>query len=192
MKRGLGTDNQEKDEKQSQNDKTGLGMEKTVKDKDKSKPESIKKELQCCNDFLRQNGDDERIKLLNSQIYGSQEHNKCGPVVAGNQTNGIARTRDNIVTGPKDSEEDSRMKPIEVDKSRASNKDGEDDQATRSDTVGPSCIDDDLSSPVNAAKASNAFEEHLLKLIFVLQKLHYTSPVFKCDFNGRYWIFGNA
>ncbi|GJU47040.1 hypothetical protein Tco_1204306 [Tanacetum coccineum] len=37
----LGTDNQEKDEKQSQNDKTGLGMEKTVKDKAKSKPESL-------------------------------------------------------------------------------------------------------------------------------------------------------
>ncbi|GJS71786.1 hypothetical protein Tco_0704627 [Tanacetum coccineum] len=35
-----GTDNQEKDEKQSQNDKTRLGMEKTVKDKAKSKPES--------------------------------------------------------------------------------------------------------------------------------------------------------
>ncbi|GJS06755.1 putative ribonuclease H-like domain-containing protein [Tanacetum coccineum] len=35
-----GTDNQEKDEKQSQNDKTGLGMEKTVKDKAKSKPKS--------------------------------------------------------------------------------------------------------------------------------------------------------
>ncbi|GKA20627.1 hypothetical protein Tco_0700616 [Tanacetum coccineum] len=35
-----GTDNQEKDEKQSQNDKTGLGMEKIVKDKAKSKPES--------------------------------------------------------------------------------------------------------------------------------------------------------
>ncbi|GJX86389.1 reverse transcriptase domain-containing protein [Tanacetum coccineum] len=34
------TDNQEKDEKQSQNEKTGLGMEKTVKDKAKSKPES--------------------------------------------------------------------------------------------------------------------------------------------------------
>ncbi|GJR28614.1 hypothetical protein Tco_1104846 [Tanacetum coccineum] len=34
-----GTDNQEKDEKQSQNDKTRLGMEKTVKDKAKSKPE---------------------------------------------------------------------------------------------------------------------------------------------------------
>ncbi|GJU17531.1 reverse transcriptase domain-containing protein [Tanacetum coccineum] len=36
----FGTDNQEKDEKQRQNDKTGLGMEKTVKDKAKSKPES--------------------------------------------------------------------------------------------------------------------------------------------------------
>ncbi|GJS20898.1 hypothetical protein Tco_0449530 [Tanacetum coccineum] len=34
------TDNQEKNEKQSQNNKTGLGMEKTVKDKAKSKPES--------------------------------------------------------------------------------------------------------------------------------------------------------
>ncbi|GJX97723.1 hypothetical protein Tco_0353521 [Tanacetum coccineum] len=37
---GLGTENTEKDEKQSQNDKTRLGMEKTVKDKAKSKPES--------------------------------------------------------------------------------------------------------------------------------------------------------
>ncbi|GJX60968.1 reverse transcriptase domain-containing protein [Tanacetum coccineum] len=34
------TDNQEKNEKQSQNNKTGLGMEKTVKDKAKSKPKS--------------------------------------------------------------------------------------------------------------------------------------------------------
>ncbi|GJS22507.1 reverse transcriptase domain-containing protein [Tanacetum coccineum] len=39
-KRKSGTDNQEKNEKQSQNNKTGLGMEKTVKDKAKSKPES--------------------------------------------------------------------------------------------------------------------------------------------------------
>ncbi|GJV79105.1 hypothetical protein Tco_1514975 [Tanacetum coccineum] len=38
-----GTDNQENDEKQSQNDKTGLGMEKTVKDKAKSKPEILAK-----------------------------------------------------------------------------------------------------------------------------------------------------
>ncbi|GJQ96154.1 hypothetical protein Tco_0007293 [Tanacetum coccineum] len=40
FRRKLGTDNQEKNEKQSQNNKTGLGMEKTVKDKAKSKPES--------------------------------------------------------------------------------------------------------------------------------------------------------
>ncbi|GJU84092.1 retrovirus-related pol polyprotein from transposon TNT 1-94 [Tanacetum coccineum] len=40
-----GTDNQEKDEKQSQNEKTGLGMEKTVKDKAKSKPESQSSQL---------------------------------------------------------------------------------------------------------------------------------------------------
>ncbi|GJT86965.1 hypothetical protein Tco_1068682 [Tanacetum coccineum] len=39
------TDNQEKDEKQSQNEKTGLGMEKTVKDKAKSKPESQSSQL---------------------------------------------------------------------------------------------------------------------------------------------------
>ncbi|GJY40447.1 hypothetical protein Tco_0427717 [Tanacetum coccineum] len=42
----FGTDNQEKDEKQSQNDKTGLGMEKTVKDKAKSKPERSVKFLE--------------------------------------------------------------------------------------------------------------------------------------------------
>ncbi|GJT96313.1 hypothetical protein Tco_1091831 [Tanacetum coccineum] len=70
-------------------------------------------------------------------------------------------------------------------------KDGEDDQATRSEferllqqekqtvhpnstnsintvstpvsTAGPSCTDEDLSSPVNAAEASNAFEEHLFE-----------------------------
>ncbi|GJT57431.1 ribonuclease H-like domain-containing protein [Tanacetum coccineum] len=54
-------------------------------------------------------------------------------VVAGNQTNGIAGTRDNIVIGPKDSEEDSGMKPIEVDVNGASDKDREDDQATRSE-----------------------------------------------------------
>ncbi|GKC08924.1 hypothetical protein Tco_1000534 [Tanacetum coccineum] len=136
-------------------------------------------------------------------------------VVAGNQTNGIAGTRDNIVAGqvekkteprqeyilipfciinplisqgPKDSEEDSRMKPTEVDVNGALDKDGEDNQATRSEferllqqekqtnstnsfstvgtpvsVVGPSFTNDDPSSPVNAAEASNAFEEHLFE-----------------------------
>ncbi|GJX18230.1 putative ribonuclease H-like domain-containing protein [Tanacetum coccineum] len=99
-------------------------------------------------------------------------------VVVGNQTNGIARTRDNIVIGqaekrpnlkqeyilipfyttdplisqgPKDSEEDSGMKPIEVDVSGATDKDGEDDQATRIppvSTTGPSFTNDAPSSQV--------------------------------------------
>ncbi|GJW48491.1 putative ribonuclease H-like domain-containing protein [Tanacetum coccineum] len=137
------------------------------------------------------------------------------PVVAGNQTNGIAGTKDNIITGqaekktepeqeyilipffttdplisqgPKDSEEDSGMKPTEVDVNGASDKDGEDDQATRSEferllqqekqtnstnsfntagtpvsAAGPSFTYNDPSSPVNAAEASNAFEDHLFE-----------------------------
>ncbi|GKB72225.1 putative ribonuclease H-like domain-containing protein [Tanacetum coccineum] len=139
-------------------------------------------------------------------------------VVEGNQANGIAGTRDNIVTGqaekktepeqeyilipicttdplisqdPKVSEEDAKEKPTEMDESGASDKDGEDDQDTRSEferllqqekqtenpnstnsinivstpvsTARPSCTDDDLSSPVNFAEASNAFEEHLFE-----------------------------
>ncbi|GJT53063.1 putative ribonuclease H-like domain-containing protein [Tanacetum coccineum] len=82
------------------------------------------------------------------------------PVDAGNQTNGIAGTRDNIVAsqaekkiepeqdyilipiyitdplisqGPKDSEEDARMKPTEVDESEASDKYGKDEQDSRSE-----------------------------------------------------------
>ncbi|GJR84937.1 putative ribonuclease H-like domain-containing protein [Tanacetum coccineum] len=137
------------------------------------------------------------------------------PVVAENQTNGIAGPRDNIVTGqaekkieleqeyilipfcttdplisqgPKDSEEYSGMKPTKVDVSGASDKDGEDDQATRSEferllqqekqtvhpnstnsintvstpvkTVGLSFTNDAPSSPVNDARTS---EEHLFE-----------------------------
>ncbi|GJX63931.1 putative ribonuclease H-like domain-containing protein [Tanacetum coccineum] len=139
-------------------------------------------------------------------------------VVAGKQTNGIVGTMDYIVTGqaekktepeqefilipfcitdllisqgPKDSEEDSGMKPTEVDENGASDKDREDDQATRSEferllqqekhtihpnstnsintvstpisAAGLSFTNDDPSSPVNAAEASNAFEEHLFE-----------------------------
>ncbi|GJX12089.1 putative ribonuclease H-like domain-containing protein [Tanacetum coccineum] len=130
------------------------------------------------------------------------------PVVAGNQTNGIAGTRDNIVADPKVSEEDAEEKTTEMDKSGASDKNRENDQATRSDferllqqekqtvhtnstnsintistpvsTAGPSCTDDDLSSPVNAAEASNAFEEHLFEQ-FSPFKNAFTSTCFKCD-----------
>ncbi|GKB15405.1 putative ribonuclease H-like domain-containing protein, partial [Tanacetum coccineum] len=142
------------------------------------------------------------------------------PVVAGNQTNGIAGTRDNIVTdqaekkiepeqeyilipfciidplisqGPKDSEEDFGMKPTEVDVNGVSDKDEEDDQATKSDTpvstAGPSFINDAPSSPVNAARTS---EEHLFEQFSPLKNA-FTLPdvpnVFSIDDTG---IFGNA
>ncbi|GKF31417.1 ribonuclease H-like domain-containing protein, partial [Tanacetum coccineum] len=135
------------------------------------------------------------------------------PVVAGNQTNGIVGTKENIVAGqvekktepkqeyilipicttdplisqgPKDSEEDAGVKPTKLDESEALDKDGKDDQDTGSEferllqlekqpnctnsfnivgthgsAAGPSFTNDDPSSPVNAAEASNAFEEHL-------------------------------
>ncbi|GKE59303.1 putative ribonuclease H-like domain-containing protein, partial [Tanacetum coccineum] len=108
------------------------------------------------------------------------------PVVAENQTNSIVGTRDNIVAsqvkkktepeqeyilipicttdplisqGPKDSEEDAGVKPTELDKSEALDKGGKDDQDT-------GMLLDHLLlmiSPVNAAEASNAFEEHLFE-----------------------------
>ncbi|GKG44024.1 hypothetical protein Tco_0483117 [Tanacetum coccineum] len=82
------------------------------------------------------------------------------PVVAGNQTNGIAGIKDNIVAGhaqkekeleqeyiiiplcttdllisqgPKDSPKDDGMKPIDVDESGDSDKNEQDNQATRSE-----------------------------------------------------------
>ncbi|GJT70077.1 hypothetical protein Tco_1029363 [Tanacetum coccineum] len=113
-------------------------------------------------------------------------------VGAGNQTNGIAGTRDNIVT-------DAEEKPTEMNKSGASNKDMEDNQATRSeferllqqekqtvhhnntnsiDTIstpvsaaGPSFTNDDPSSPVNAAKASNAFFKNAFTLLLISNDL---------------------
>ncbi|GKF34306.1 hypothetical protein Tco_0107506, partial [Tanacetum coccineum] len=79
----------------------------------------------------------------------------------------ICTTDPLISQDPKVSDEDPKEKPTKMDESGASDKDRKDDQATRSNTpvstVGPSCTDDDLSSPVNAAKASNAFEEHLFE-----------------------------
>ncbi|GJU32075.1 putative ribonuclease H-like domain-containing protein [Tanacetum coccineum] len=138
------------------------------------------------------------------------------PIVAGNQTNGIAGTRDNIITGqvekktkpeqeyilipicttdplisqsPKDTKEDTRVKPTKLDESEALDKDGKDDQATRSDAVGPSFTNDDPSSPINAARTS---EEHLFEQ-FSPFKNAFTLPdvpnVFLIDDTG---IFGNA
>ncbi|GJZ57440.1 putative ribonuclease H-like domain-containing protein, partial [Tanacetum coccineum] len=166
------------------------------------------------------------------------------PNVIGNQTNGIARTRDNIVAcqaekkieheqeyiriplcttdplisqGPKDGEEDVGIKPTEINVSEASDKDREDDQATRIEferllqqekqtihpnstnsintistpvsIAGPSFTNDASSSPVNAARTS---DEHLFEQ-FSPFKNAFTLPdvpnVFSIDDTG---IFGNA
>ncbi|GKC91764.1 putative ribonuclease H-like domain-containing protein [Tanacetum coccineum] len=163
------------------------------------------------------------------------------PVLAGNQTNGITETRDNIVTGqaekktepeqeyilipicitnplisqgPKDSQEDTGVKPTELDESEALVKDGKDDQDTGSEferllqlekqpsstnsfntigkpvsAAGPSFTNDDPSSPVNAARTS---EEHLFEQ-FSPFKNAFSLPdvpnVFSID-DTR--IFGNA
>ncbi|GJQ99998.1 putative ribonuclease H-like domain-containing protein [Tanacetum coccineum] len=169
------------------------------------------------------------------------------PVVAGNQTNGIAGTRDNIVTGqdekkiepeqeyilipicttdplisqdPKVSEENPEEKPTKTDESGASDKDGEDDQATRSEferllqqekqtenpnstnsintvstpisTARTSCIDDDPSTPVNTAEASNAFEENLFERFSPFKNAFTLLPVSNVTLMDDTGIFGNA
>ncbi|GJY99901.1 putative ribonuclease H-like domain-containing protein [Tanacetum coccineum] len=100
-------------------------------------------------------------------------------VVTRNQTNGIVGTRDNIVAGPKDSEEDVGMKPTEVNESGAFDKGEEDDQDTRSEferllqqekQTNSTNSFNTFGTPVSAAgpcftndEASNAFEEHLFE-----------------------------
>ncbi|GJU04311.1 hypothetical protein Tco_1114649, partial [Tanacetum coccineum] len=56
------------------------------------------------------------------------------PVATWNKTNGIAGSKDNTVTGPKDRERDTGMKPTEVDENEASDTSGKDDEATRSES----------------------------------------------------------
>ncbi|GJT77541.1 putative ribonuclease H-like domain-containing protein [Tanacetum coccineum] len=119
-----------------------------------------------------------------------------------------------ISQGPKDSEEDVSMKPTEVNASGASDKGEEDEQDTRSEferllqkekqtnsfntvgtpvsVAGPSFSNDDPSSPVNAAEASNAFEDHLFERFSPFKNafaLPHVPNVFSIDDTG---IFGNA
>ncbi|GJR88848.1 putative ribonuclease H-like domain-containing protein [Tanacetum coccineum] len=122
-----------------------------------------------------------------------------------------------ISQGPKDSEEDVGMKPTKVNESGASDKGEEDEQDIRSEferllqkekqtnstnsfntvgtpvsAAGPSFTNDDPSLPVNAAEASNAFEDHLFERFSPFKNafaLLHVPNVFSIDDNG---IFGNA
>ncbi|GJZ32958.1 ribonuclease H-like domain-containing protein [Tanacetum coccineum] len=88
---------------------------------------------------------------------------------APNESNYLWQDIDNIVAGPKDSEEDVRMKPTEVNESGASDKGEEVDQDTRSNTpistIGPSLDNtagpslDNIAGTIDST--ANAFEEHL-------------------------------
>ncbi|GKB80003.1 putative ribonuclease H-like domain-containing protein, partial [Tanacetum coccineum] len=115
------------------------------------------------------------------------------PVLVGNQSNGIPGTKDNIVAGPKDSEENAGKKPTKVDESGVLDNGGQYDKkselerllqqenqtkhinstnnvnnvSTPVSTSGPSFVNASLSSLINAAgtpvSTSNAYEEYLLK-----------------------------
>ncbi|GJW40326.1 putative ribonuclease H-like domain-containing protein [Tanacetum coccineum] len=59
-------------------------------------------------------------------------------------------------------------------------------------TVGPSCTNDDLSSPVNAAKASNAFKEHLFEQFSPFKNAFTLPPVSNVTLMNDTGIFSNA
>nr|GEW47326.1 putative ribonuclease H-like domain-containing protein [Tanacetum cinerariifolium] len=111
------------------------------------------------------------------------------PVFAGNQTNGIAGSKEKLVAGTKDSVVDARKKAPEVDESEASDNVGKNDQVLRSEaeslfqqerqtkninitnsvnnvsspvnTIGSSFVNAVSQTPINAARSfANAFEEH--------------------------------
>ncbi|GKD46921.1 hypothetical protein Tco_1271566 [Tanacetum coccineum] len=137
------------------------------------------------------------------------------PVVVRIQTNGIVGIKDNIVAGqakkkkeheqeyimipfcttdplisqgPKNSEENAGMKPTEVVESGVSDNGGQDDQATRSDTVGPSFANATPSSLINAARSLQEQLEQFspFKNAFALPHVPNVSSM---DNTG---IFGNA
>nr|GEV13717.1 hypothetical protein [Tanacetum cinerariifolium] len=103
------------------------------------------------------------------------------PVVTGNQNNGIVETKDNLVAGSKNSAVDDGKKAIEVDESGASNKDGQDDQVTRSEV-----------ERLLQQESTNAFEEHPFerfspfKNAFSLPHVPNVTPI------NDTGIFGNA
>ncbi|GKA91910.1 putative ribonuclease H-like domain-containing protein, partial [Tanacetum coccineum] len=59
-------------------------------------------------------------------------------------------------------------------------------------TAGPSCTDDDLSSLINAAKASNAFKEHLFERFSPFKNAFTLPPISNVTPMDDTVIFGNA
>ncbi|GJR30222.1 hypothetical protein Tco_1106454 [Tanacetum coccineum] len=129
----------------------------------------------------------------------------------------ICTTDPLISQDPKVSEEDAKEKPTEMDESEASDKDGKDDQATRSEferllqqekqtenppfrnkyistvsTAGPSFTNDDPSSPVNNAETFSAFKENLFERFSPFKNAFTLPPVSNVTPMDDTRIFGNA
>ncbi|GKA25962.1 retrovirus-related pol polyprotein from transposon TNT 1-94 [Tanacetum coccineum] len=100
------------------------------------------------------------------------------PVVAGKKTNDIAGTRDYI----------NWMNVELFDKMGRMIK----HKNTPVSAAGPSFTNDDPSSPVNAAEASNAFEEHLFERFSPFKNAFTLPPVSNVTLMDDTGIFGNA
>ncbi|GJT09792.1 ribonuclease H-like domain-containing protein [Tanacetum coccineum] len=120
------------------------------------------------------------------------------PVDAGNKSNGIAGTKDNI-----DSKGDTRMMPTEVNENEVSDISGKHDQEARIvsestpvSTVGPSFDTVVPSTPVNAVGPSvstaNESEEQLFERSSPFKNAFTLPPVPKYDFNDNTASLGNA
>ncbi|GJV00589.1 putative ribonuclease H-like domain-containing protein [Tanacetum coccineum] len=98
--------------------------------------------------------------LIKAKLIGKAND---GIFLLGNQTNGIARTRDNIVTGQAEKKTEPEQEYILIPICTTDHLFLRILGHTPVSAAGPSFTNDDPSSPVNAAEASNAFEEHLFE-----------------------------
>ncbi|GJZ28897.1 ribonuclease H-like domain-containing protein [Tanacetum coccineum] len=103
------------------------------------------------------------------------------PVVAGNQTNGIARTKDIIVTGQAEKQIEHEQDTNSINT-----------VSTPVSAAGPSFTNDDPSSPINAAEASNAFKEHLFERFSPFKNAFTLLPISNVTPMDNTRIFGNA
>ncbi|GKE56918.1 putative ribonuclease H-like domain-containing protein, partial [Tanacetum coccineum] len=112
------------------------------------------------------------------------------PVIPGNQTNGIAGTRDNIIAGPKDTR--SKFERLLQQEKQTNSTNSFNDVGTPVSAAGPSFTNDDPSSPVNVAEASNAFEDHLFEWFSPFKNVFALPHVPNMFSINDTRIFGNA
>ncbi|GJW38284.1 ribonuclease H-like domain-containing protein [Tanacetum coccineum] len=127
------------------------------------------------------------------------------PVVAGNQTNCIAGTRDNIVTGQAEKKTEPKQEyilipictiliinlsdPITI---HPNSTNSINTVSSPVSAAKPSFTNDDTSSPVNVTEASNAFEEHLFERFSPFKNAFTLLPVSNVTPMDDTRIFGNA